>query len=164
MQQQMGSDRRKEERGQSTVDMVGESGMRAYTSVVAEISISYRTAATIDAKENFHLKAEWREELTMPLDDVKAEGKNPKEGVEGGKREEGEFERARYMKYRRQRLSARKIKPIISEKETQQDRPKDMVEVSNAFNKLPEDDQGAHQWQIEGENPVALLRRCHLRP
>ncbi|KAG2118858.1 uncharacterized protein F5147DRAFT_757285 [Suillus discolor] len=58
------------------VDVVPTSGMRACTSVVTEIS--YHTAPTINADVLFLSEAEWREELTVLLDDIKAEGSNLK--------------------------------------------------------------------------------------
>ncbi|KAG1806924.1 uncharacterized protein HD556DRAFT_1325273 [Suillus plorans] len=58
------------------VDVVPTSGMRACTSVVTEIS--YHTASTINADVLFLSEAEWREELIVLLDDIKAEGGNLK--------------------------------------------------------------------------------------
>ncbi|KAG2047441.1 hypothetical protein BDR06DRAFT_985189 [Suillus hirtellus] len=58
------------------VDVVPTSGMRACTSVVTKIS--YHTAPTINADVLFLSEAKWKEELTMLLDDIKAEGLNLK--------------------------------------------------------------------------------------
>ncbi|KAG1836538.1 hypothetical protein C8R48DRAFT_680486 [Suillus tomentosus] len=132
----------------------------AYTSVVTEIS--YHTAVTIDAEGVFHLEAEWREELivllddvkgvrgkrreelTMLLDDIKAEGNNPKviciDLNELGMETQGVDQRHGEKQ---------------SEKETQQDRPKDMAQINIAFDKLPGDMKNKHsrgrlyQWQKE---------------
>ncbi|KAG1892585.1 hypothetical protein F4604DRAFT_1700262 [Suillus subluteus] len=58
------------------VDVVPTSGMRACTAVVTEIA--YHAAPTIDANVSFLSEAEWREELIVLLDDLKAEGGNLK--------------------------------------------------------------------------------------